>query len=143
MPILSPPSGDDQGVSVAYDFDPMPRVERGVRRIIVERVPVPDLSVGTSLPTPMRVPFVRLGRVAGQRLRLNDYPTLDVESFGATYADAASLAERIDAVMFGFPLRGGDLVIDSVTASVAPVELPWDDATVRRFLATYRLSVRR
>ena len=144
MPVILPPSPGDSTVTVAYELEDMPRIEKGLRRLILDRITgIPDLKVVTSLPSPMPLRVVRLARVAGPRERLNDFPVVDIESFSPTYAEASRLAERIDTLLMGYPLRAGDVVLDTVYATVAPVELPWEDANVRRFLATYRFSVRR
>jgi cephalosporin hydroxylase len=35
------------------------------------------------------------------------------------------------------------VVLDEVVETRPPVELPWDDSPIRRFAATYQISVRR
>lgn len=94
------------------------------------------------------LPHVQVYGFGGSRTRLEDRPVLEVQTFAATYDVAADLAERIDTKLLGYPLRiessGRSVVFDSVDVVSPPVEVPWDsEGTIRRFTATYSISIRR
>lgn len=111
-----------------------------------------ELGGPASMQSPLAgttpLPHVQVYGFGGERERLNDYPTLDVAVFAADYATAANLAERIDTRLLGYPIvvesSGRSVVLDSVEVVSLPVEVPWDpEGTIRRFQATYSISIRR
>jgi hypothetical protein len=92
--------------------------------------------------------YVRVMKVAGSSGdRLEGDFMLDVETFAKDYNLADSLARGIEAVLLGYPhVVGVDtarVVIDSVYQNTGPHEVPWEDPTVNRILATYTFTVRR
>jgi len=94
------------------------------------------------------LPHVQVYGLGGERERLNDYPAIGIMTFAANYNTAADLAERIDTGLLGYPIvvesNGRTVVLDSVEVNSPPVEVPWDpEGTIRRFQATYSISIRR
>lgn len=76
------------------------------------------------------------------------HPTLDVEVFATTRAEAKRVSYAIELLMLRYPWSialGPDerWVVDSVTCDIRPRTLPWDDESVRRTGAQYTLSLRR
>ncbi len=117
-----------------------------VQRVLVDALPALVGAGRVAARTPSNLaevlPFVRVLRIGGGRDRINDYPTVDVDTFAATYAQAEELAELVDAWLVGPPPTPS--AFDRVEVEVAPRELPWGDGTtVRRFNATYRIVSRR
>ena len=111
-----------------------------------------ELGGPATMQTPLAgstpLPHVQAYGFGGSRTRLEDHPAIEVQVFAADYDTAADLAERIDTGLMGYPLRvessGRSVVLDSVNVISPPVEVPWDtEGTIRRFQATYSLSIRR
>ncbi len=117
-----------------------------MQRVLIETLPAIVGANRVAARTPLNLnevlPFVRVLRIGGGRDRLNDYPTVDVDTFAPTYAAAEAMAEAIDAWLVGPP--PGPRGFDRVEVEVGPRELPWGDVdVVRRFNATYRIVSRR
>ena len=105
-------------------------------------------ETGTSLDeVETNLPYLRVEVVGGQGDRFGRTSLVDVEVFAGTYREAVSLAEALSAYLLGYPrsvMVGERLVVlDVVVETRPPVELPWDDSQIRRFAATYQISVRR
>jgi hypothetical protein len=116
----------------------------------VQRVLVADLETlagvnhtGTETPEDLAgaLPYIRVLRVGGGSDRLNDYATVDVDCFAATYTAAEQLAERVRQRLVGPPPPIA--VLDRATCEVGPRELPWGDGQIRRFAATFQIAARR
>lgn len=116
----------------------------------VQRVLVADLETvagdgHTGIETPedlaSALPFIRIRRSGGGSDRLNDFATVDVDCFAATYTEAEQLAERVRQRVVGPPPPIA--VLDRATCEVGPRELPWGDGQIRRFAATYQIAARR
>lgn len=88
-----------------------------------------------------KLPFVRILRIGGPSDPHNDYPTVDIDVYAATYTEAELLAERIRQRIVGPPPAAR--VLDKAQCTVSPFEAPWPDDTIRRFNATYALTTRR
>jgi hypothetical protein len=134
------------------DLQPFPDAEEAVRAILLRDladVLTSPEQVGVDWPADNApLPFVRVEKTSlGSRLRLNDYPVLDIEVLDVGRAAAKSLIERIDTLLLDYPhsvvISSGLAVLDTVTVPVAPASRPWDSPNVRRFAGTYQLSVRR
>lgn len=105
-----------------------------------------DTHVGAEMPGPSlaeRMPFAWIRRTGGSDLFLTDYPVVDIDIFGRTRRDAYDLAESIRVRLLATPVLAGGVVIDTATTRTSPTRLPWDNENVRRWGATYELSVRR
>ena len=105
-------------------------------------------KMGTSLDdVEENLPYLRVSLVGGSGGRLNRVSVVDIEHFADTYAQAISQAEAFSAYLLGYPrsVKVGErlVVLDMVVETRPPVELPWDDSRIRRFAATYQISVRR
>lgn len=80
--------------------------------------------------------------------RLLAEPIIEVETLAERFSQAEELAYDADEIFMGYPLStssGGRVVlVDRVDAVSSPVELDLEgESKIRRFLATYRLTVRR
>jgi hypothetical protein len=88
-------------------------------------------------------PLIRVARLGGDDNRVTAVPRVDVDVFATTEAAGAPLAERVRQRLLSYPHATAAGVIDRVTTEVAPHEVPYDDAGVRLFTATYRIATRR
>lgn len=69
--------------------------------------------------------------------------TVNIEVFCTSYVRGMAIAEAIRSLMLGQQKIGG-IVLDRRITTSGPREVPWDDnATIRRFMSTYRVSTRR
>jgi hypothetical protein len=105
---------------------------------------VPDgTHTGPETPEDLqaKLPFIRAYRMGGGRDRLNDYATVAVDVFDATYTGAESLAEDIAQWLCGPPPPLA--LIDRIDPDVSPRRLPWGDDRLVRFQAQYSLVTRR
>jgi hypothetical protein len=123
-----------------------PNIEHVVFELIDRGVPALAGQSGIELPDAQDLPYVRVHRIGGPRRRLKDYPWVDVEVF-AVGIQGQSLLESIEAALFGYP-RG--VAVDSKFVKVEDVQVraslarrPWNDDSVRRYGATYQLTVSR
>ena len=94
------------------------------------------------------LPWAQAYSLGGPGDQIETTATVDVHFFADTYGVASYLARRFDARFMGYPHRvssnGRSVLFDRVDQVSAPVEVPWDEAaSVRRFQATYTLSIRR
>lgn len=116
-----------------------------IQRVLVDGLEVLAGAGRTGIETPVdllgAMPFVRVLRVGGPSDRLNDFATVDIDVFAATYTASELLAEQIRQYLVGPP--PGLAVLDRVNCDIAPRELPWADNNVRRFNATYGVVSRR
>lgn len=73
---------------------------------------------------------------------------VDVAFFDPDYRVARDLALDFDARLMGYPVKvssnGRTVLFDAVETISIPREVPWlDDNSIRKFLATYRVTFRR
>lgn len=101
---------------------------------------------GTELPDAQEMPYIRVHRVGGQRNRLKDYPWVDIEVFAVGKA-GKSLSEAIEVALSSYPSGvavGSKFVkVEDVQVRASLARRPWDDDSVRRYGATYQLTVSR
>ncbi|MFI7608785.1 hypothetical protein ACIBTV_27245 [Micromonospora sp. NPDC049366] len=91
------------------------------------------------------LPFIRVYRRGGSSDRFNDYASVEVDVFAATYggdSGAEALSERVRQFLTGQPHAIGPVVLDRITCTSAPAERPWAP-DVRRIGATYQVVSRR
>lgn len=124
------------------DFGPFPDVEV----VLVDLLS--DLGeTGTLTPANLQdvMPFIRVQRVAGADDKVTDRATVAIDSFAATRPAAVALAEAVRQRLISHPNPvPGVGTLDFAVTVTGPNELPWADTqSIRRFTATYRLSVRR
>lgn len=88
---------------------------------------------------------VRVGGPSDANNPRFDLPTVTVDSFGVDRTEATNAAidadEQLRTVLPGTTTGGATVTrVETVTG---PHWAPWDDTAVRRFVATYRLHVKR
>lgn len=106
---------------------------------------------GTQLPVDLKVsaPFHLVYRFAGRDDRITDSAVIGIDTFAATRAIALPLAEQVRQRLLAAPhvvtLPGGAgvVVIDNVSTSEAPHEVPYGDSDVRRWVSSYTVTLRR
>lgn len=101
-------------------------------------------------PTPGRdpLPAAQAYIVDGDARITEGQVVIDVCFYATTYVAARELLKSFDAVLMGYPVKvssnGRTVLFDSVETISIPKEVPWlDDSSVRKFMATYRVSFRR
>lgn len=87
--------------------------------------------------------FVRVVLGGGQDDGVTDYSLVDLDVFADTRASAYAWSTDIRAWLTDGSHRIGGAVLDRAITVDKPRRLPWDDETVRRLGATYRISARR
>jgi hypothetical protein len=100
----------------------------------------------TVLATPevIRPPLIVIRRIGGYDDRITDIPRIQVDTFGSTRRQAADLAEQCRQMLLACPATGfGHVSIDQSWTESAPTFAPYGDLKVQRYVATYRLAVRR
>lgn len=108
-----------------------------------------DLLTGiadTVLATPatLRTPLIVLRRTGGADDLITDIPRIQVDCFGTNRRQAADLAERCRQRILAAPATGiGDVSIDQTWTETAPVFAAYGDLNVQRYVATYRIALRR
>lgn len=111
-----------------------------------------DFHVGTELPPPGapvgkrlvdRGIFALVEILGGTDTGLSDYPIVSIEVFGRSRAETYALAEAIRVWLLAAPLVAGGVAIDKAATRTRPRKLPELADGVRRWGATYELSVRR
>lgn len=100
-------------------------------------------NVDTETPEDLQdnLPFIRVERLGGGRDQLSDAPSIEVQVYASTYAEASRLAEHICQWLCGPPPPLPQ--IDKATCTSAPVEIPYGDVRIRRLVASYQLTTRR
>ncbi len=116
-----------------------------VQRLLVEALAgwVDADRVDTETPADLQqqLPFIRVERIGGGRDTVSDYPTVELQFYGSTYAEVQPLAERVSEWLCT-PLPPVTQ-IDRAVCTGAPVEVPYGDVRIRRMVATYQLTTRR
>jgi hypothetical protein len=125
----------------------------------VEALLVPWLAVQVSARAVTELPatldqispvvhVLRIGGPSDDDLPAFDMPTISVDSYGVGRAAALQLAQAVDnAVRVALPntlhtVAGQSVVVTKSQTVTGPSWRPYDDITVRRFGATYRLHIR-
>lgn len=104
------------------------------------------VRVATRTPDDLEtaMPMVRVRRGPGTDDGITDSPLLDVEAFAATEQAAWDLAEDARQAVHDLDGRSVDgALVDDVTTAAAPVAVDWGNPAVHRFVASYRLDLRR
>lgn len=102
-------------------------------------------TTGTVTPKDLQahLPFIRCRRFGGSDDRFTDTARVDVDVLAATRAEAVQVAEAVRQRLISHPARVGTVVLDRITTTTAPREVPWEDPNVRRLTATYTVLARR
>jgi|SRR5690606_7669830 len=90
------------------------------------------------------LPVVKVERIGGgDRVITFDVARVDVEVFAATRFDARDLSEQIRSnlryVLPGKTITGA--VVGDVNTISGPNSAPWEDTSIRRFVATYEITI--
>lgn len=103
-------------------------------------------GAGTVTPPDLQdsMPFLRIKRFGGTDDLWTDAALVSVDAFASTRTAAFDLAESVRQRLLTFPHVTAEGTIDRTTTATGPNEVGWsDDQTVRRFTASYRVTVRR
>lgn len=91
-------------------------------------------------------PLLRVERIGGPTTRLKDYPRFDLEVL-APGTEGKFYLRQIETELFSYP---GAVAVDSqvvkfenVSVPTSIRRLPWEDDRVRRYAATYQITVSR
>lgn len=128
-----------------------PNVEEAVTALLEQALAIPDGRVGTQRPEQLlsRLPFLLVYRFGGGDDGVTDVAELGVEVFASSYAEGQPLAEAARQALLAAAATavtvpsGRRVSVDDVVTLTAPVEAPYGGDDVRRWTATYRVSVRR
>lgn len=105
--------------------------------------PFGTYGVQTDATLTDKLPFITAMEIGGRDNRITDFTTVDVSVFAPSYAGKA-LAESIRQTLLTTPIVTDAGIIDRCETQTKPHEVPWTDgSTVRRWIATYRISARR
>ena len=139
-----------------YDLEDFPDAEVLVKLILSEHheEDLTDANFGVDFyDASDAFPYCRIERIGGSSERWNDYPLVDVEWFArptgelGARPEAKRLSGRSASILLGYPrsvtVNSQQVVLDRAYQTRSPIALPWEDQYVRRFGATYQLSVRR
>lgn len=97
-----------------------------------------------STPETLTFPLIVVRRVGGLDNRITDYARLQVDTFGASYREAVSLAESVRQAVLAAPASEVlGVSIDDADTEAAPQFLAYDDKGTQRYVAAYRLALRR
>lgn len=125
---------------------------------MTDRAPFPDIaaamvtgladlaSTGVVTPSALQtsLPFLRIERTGGNDDSFTDTATIAIDAFDGTYQAALALAESVRQRLLTWPVNLGGVQFDHVATLTAPTEVSWStDQSIRRFAATYRVTVRR
>lgn len=133
-------------------FTPLADAETLVRGWLATQFPSPTYRVVTETPADLgAVPTIVVGRIGGSSSGITtdaaniDITTFDTERGGnSARANARSLAAQVrTALMYHLPgqVTGGGAV-QSVSEISAYHFVPYDNTSLRRFEATYRITIR-
>lgn len=117
-------------------------IERAVSGLLVAQFFAGDATrAGSETPEDLddRLPYVLVAKTAGDRSVIDDNPFVDVDVFHLLDSGAERLASDICDYLLSKPFP-----LDVVFCPESPRELPWrDDGSIRRYGATYSMSLRR
>lgn len=117
-----------------------------VEAVVVTHLTATVGATSTALPGDLEgsLPRTRVAVGGGSDDGVTDEALVDVESFADTRAGAADLAEDSRQAMLGLAAStaGGPLV-DWVRTATRPVWVDYKNPAVHRFVATYRVALRR
>lgn len=100
----------------------------------------------TALATPEVItpPLIVVRRTGGSDDVITDIPRIQVDCFGANRRQAADMAEQCRQLLLASPATGFDHIsIDQSWTESAPTFAPYGDPISQRYVATYRLALRR
>ena len=134
------------------DLEIFPDVEHALTVLLA------DLgTTGTFLPADLHaegvMPFHLVGRFTGSDDRITDRAIIGIDTFAGTLGDGRPAAEQVRQRMLAAPhavtipatvdTPEHVVVIDSAVTGEAPHEVPWGDSTIRRWVSSYTVTLRR
>ena len=106
----------------------------------------PAARVVTELPANLAdvLPVIQVARFGGSDDFLTlDSANVDIDTFGVSRDAARSLSEQVRSAVRlhlpGYSANGG--AVQSVTTISAPRWVPYDNTSLRRFTAAYRITI--
>ena len=94
-----------------------------------------------------QLPFRHVYRFAGADDGITDRPVIGIDTFAVTRHAGWLLAQQDRQLLLATPhaitVDQTTKVIDTVTTSEAPHEVPYGDSQVRRWVSSYTVSLRR
>ena len=125
-------------------FTPLADAETLVRGWLATQFP--GVRVVTEVPANLAdvVPLIQVSRFGGSDDTIvTDAANIDVDTFGATRDEARSLGGQVRSALRlhlpGYAAGGG--AVQSVTTISAPRWVPYDNTNLRRFVASYRITI--
>lgn len=100
----------------------------------------------TVLATPEVItpPLVVIRRTGGADDLITDVPRIQVDCFGANRRQASDMAEQCRQIILASPATGFEHTsVDQSWTESAPTFMPYADPKIQRYVATYRLALRR
>lgn len=132
-------------------FTPLADAETLVRGWLATQFPSPGYRVVTELPADLgAVPTIQVTRIGGSDdLIVMDAANIDVDTFDDAHGglsareNARALAGQVrSALRLHLPgYAAGGAAVQSVTTISAPRWVPYDNTSLRRFVATYRITI--
>ena len=125
-------------------FVPLADAETLVRGWLATQFPSPTRVV-TELPADLgAVPTIQVTRFGGSDDWITlDAANIDVDTFAATRDASRSLAGQVRSALRlhlpGYAANGA--AVQSVTTISAPRWVPYDNTSLRRFVASYRITI--
>lgn len=130
-------------VAPASIHEPQPSLTDALVSLFEQQFPQYAGRVGTKFAEDLSTNprWIRIAIIGGSQSQIECFPVLDVHTFASTYREAELLAWAINGLLLSYPLVMGRLVLTDATVGQIPNDVPWDDPKVRRFVATYQLSI--
>ena len=127
-------------------FTPLAEAETLVRGWLATQFPTPTYRVVTELPANLAdvVPVIQVTRFGGaDRFTVLDDANIDVDTFGATRDGARNLGGLVrSALILHLPgVQTGGGIVTAVSTISAPRWVPYDNTNLRRFVASYRITI--
>lgn len=95
-------------------------------------------------PTTITAPLIVVRRVGGFDNGITDVARIRVQTFGSSHSTASALAEACRQLILASPATHvGGVNIDRAIVESAPVYVDYGQPPLQRYIATYRLEVRR
>jgi hypothetical protein len=97
-----------------------------------------------AIPSQITAPLIVVRRVGGSDDGITDVARIRVQTFANTHVDSYGLAEQCRQLIMASPATGvGDVTIDRAVTDTAPAYVDYGQPPLQRYVATYRLELRR
>lgn len=117
-----------------------------VEAVVIARLKTSGHGAGTSTPDRLELslPFHRVTRAGGTDDGITDDALVDVETFAATRNEAAKIAEETRQSLLALAAeKSAGALVDSVRTARAPGWVDYKNPAVSRYVAAYRMTLRR